>query len=68
MKGGQIIGDLPRLELGTDDAWSNMIIPQFSIEQYGAQLARWMGVSQGYMTDLFGNYGSFDGIDMDLFR
>jgi uncharacterized protein (DUF1501 family) len=68
VKGGQIIGDLPRLELGTDDAWSNMIIPQFSIEQYGAQLARWMGVSQGYMTDLFGNYGSFDGIDMDLFR
>ena len=45
-----------------------MIIPQLSIEQYGAQLARWMGVSQGYMTDLFGNYGSFDDIDMDLFR
>jgi uncharacterized protein (DUF1501 family) len=68
VKGGQIIGDLPRLELNTDDAWSNMIIPQFSIEQYGAQLARWMGVSQGYMTDLFGNFGSFDDIDMDLFR
>jgi uncharacterized protein (DUF1501 family) len=68
VKGGQIIGDLPRLELDTDDAWSNMIIPQFSIEQYGAQLARWMGVSQGYMTDLFGNFGSFDDIDMDLFR
>lgn len=68
VKGGQIIGDLPRLELDTEDAWSNMIIPQFSIEQYGAQLARWMGVSQGYMTDLFGNYGSFDDIDMDLFR
>jgi uncharacterized protein (DUF1501 family) len=68
VKGGQIIGDLPRLELNTDDAWSNMIIPQLSIEQYGAQLARWMGVSQGYMTDLFGNYGSFDDIDMDLFR
>ena len=68
VKGGQIIGDLPRLELNTDDAWSNMIIPQFSIEQYGAQLARWMGVSQGYMTDLFGNYGSFDDVDMDLFR
>ena len=45
-----------------------MIIPQFSLEQYGAQLARWMGVSQGYMTDLFGNYGSFDDIDMDFFR
>lgn len=68
VKGGQIIGDLPRLELNTDDAWSNMIIPQFSIEQYGAQLARWMGVSQGYMTDLFDNFGSFDDIDMDLFR
>jgi uncharacterized protein (DUF1501 family) len=68
VKGGQIIGDLPRLELDTDDAWSNMIIPQFSIEQYGAQLARWMGVSRGYMTDLFGGYGSFDDIDMDLFR
>lgn len=68
VKGGQIIGGLPRLELNTDDAWSNMIIPQFSIEQYGAQLARWMGVSQGYMTDLFSNFGSFDDIDMDLFR
>ena len=68
VKGGQIIGDLPRLELNTDDAWSNMIIPQFSIEQYGAQLARWMGVSQGYMTDLFDNYGRFDDVDMDLFR
>ena len=68
VKGGQIIGGLPRLELNTDDAWSNMIIPQFSIEQYGAQLARWMGVSQGYMTDLFGNFGSFDDIDMDLFH
>ena len=68
VKGGQIIGDLPRLELDTDDAWSNMIIPQFSVEQYGAQLAIWMGVSQGYMTDLFSNYGSFDDVDMDLFR
>jgi uncharacterized protein (DUF1501 family) len=68
VKGGQIIGDLPRLELNTDDAWSNMIIPQFSIEQYGAQVARWMGVSQGYMTDLFDNFGSFDDIDMNLFR
>ena len=67
VNGGQIIGRLPVLELGSSDAWSNMIIPGYSIEQYASQLARWFGVTEGYMPDLFPNINNFDQIDMGLF-
>lgn len=68
VKGGQIIGTLPKLHLGTDDSWSNMIIPTYSVEQYGAQLARWMGITDLNMSEVFPSYGNFDAVDMRLFN
>jgi uncharacterized protein (DUF1501 family) len=46
VKGGQVYGDFPSLELaGPNHVDGGRMLPQFSVDQYAATLAAWFGVS-----------------------
>ncbi|MBL9174581.1 MAG: DUF1501 domain-containing protein [Verrucomicrobiales bacterium] len=59
--GGRVYGRFPDLSLqGPDDCGSRgVLIPSTSTEQYGATLARWMGVSDTDLPSVFGNLANF---------
>lgn len=64
--GGAIHGQMPVLQLGgPDDAGdAGRLIPTQSTEQYGATLARWMGVTEPDIVDIFPNLGNFASSDL----
>jgi len=55
VNGGQIHGEMPQLVLGGDDDSGNdgRIIPTIALDQYAATLAKWMGVSNSDLNDIF---------------
>jgi uncharacterized protein (DUF1501 family) len=61
VKGGDFYGKVATQalngpdDLGTDGRW----IPTTSLEQYGATLARWLGISEGDLPYIFPNIGAF---------
>jgi uncharacterized protein (DUF1501 family) len=61
VKGGDIYGTLPVFVLaGPNDAGNNgRWIPTTSIDQYGATLAQWFGVSAANLSPIFPNLGNF---------
>jgi uncharacterized protein (DUF1501 family) len=61
VRGGSVYGRFPDLALqGPDDCGSRgVLIPSTSTEQYGATLARWMGVSDTDLPSVFGNLSNF---------
>jgi uncharacterized protein (DUF1501 family) len=61
VKGGDFYGRYPTLVLdGPDDAEKEgRWIPTTAVDQYGATLARWLGVSDADMTHVFPNLTSF---------
>ena len=60
VKGGDIYGKMPTLTLGgPDDTTNGRWIPTTSVDEYGATLARWFGVSDTNMTVAFPNIGRF---------
>lgn len=67
VNGGQLIGSLPEFEIGSSDVYENAIIPQYSVEQYAANLAKWFGISGSQISDIFPNYNLFDDVDFGLF-
>ncbi len=62
VKGGKIYGTMPELKLdGKDDARDNgRFIPQYGVDQYGATLAQWMGMSAGDADEIFPNLKNFN--------
>ena len=61
VKGGDMYGRFPSLELqGPDDAGDRGTwIPTTSLDQYGATLASWFGVSGNDLSTVFPNIGNF---------
>lgn len=68
VKGGQVYGEMPTLELnGPDDARSTgRLIPKYSMDQYGATMGKWMGMSESDLEDIFPNLKNFGRSNYDL--
>ncbi len=65
VNGGAMYGSLPSLDIGgpqdTDDA--GRMIPEYSLDQYGATLGSWMGIDGGDLNQIFpylNNFGTSD--------
>ncbi len=65
VNGQQIYGLMPELEIeGPQDAGQGRIIPTTAVDQYGATLARWFGVSDADLGGVFPNLGNFNSTDI----
>lgn len=60
VKGNNIYGTFPVTGLKhTQDVGSGSLLPQFSVDQYGATLASWFGLSATQISDVFPNIKNF---------
>ncbi|MFZ6645370.1 DUF1501 domain-containing protein [Undibacterium sp. TJN25] len=60
VKGGNIYGDFPVTGLKHSlDVGSGSLLPQFSVDQYGATMANWFGLSTTQINDVFPNITNF---------
>jgi uncharacterized protein (DUF1501 family) len=60
VRGGDIYGRMPTLAIGgPDDTSQGRWIPTTSVDEYGATLARWFGVSDTNLSVAFPNIGRF---------
>jgi uncharacterized protein (DUF1501 family) len=66
VQGGQFYGNFPLLSPGGDnDANSRgVLIPTTAVDQYGATLAQWFGVSAASLPAIFPNIGNFASADL----
>ena len=66
VKGGDVYGAFPMPALGgPDDANTRgVLIPTTSIDQYGATMAKWFGVSTSAMPQVFPNLANFTSADV----
>jgi uncharacterized protein (DUF1501 family) len=66
VKGGAMYGQYPQLILGgPDDAETEgRWLPTTSVDQYGATLARWFGVTTADLQAVFANLGQFPASDL----
>lgn len=66
VNGGRVYGAMPDLSPGSlDFAGDGNLIPTLSVDQYGATLARWFGVSDAALLDLcFPNLANFSARDL----
>jgi uncharacterized protein (DUF1501 family) len=76
VRGGDLYGRFPTLgvknannsnfDSSPDQLGNGALLPTTSIDQLGATLARWMGVSDGSLADIFPALGNFDASARDL--
>ncbi|NGZ84703.1 DUF1501 domain-containing protein [Duganella aceris] len=60
VKGGNIYGAFPTTGLGHElDVGSGALLPTTSVDQYGATLASWFGLTATEIADVFPNIGNF---------
>jgi len=66
VQGGRVYGTFPNLALGGPDdcGTRGVLIPSTSTEQYGATLARWLGVPDAQLGSVFSNLGNFGSSDL----
>jgi uncharacterized protein (DUF1501 family) len=65
VRGGRIYGMPPSLVPGSsDDTQGGRFIPSTAVDQYGATLAQWMGVSDSNLSKVFPNIGRFASRDL----
>ena len=61
VNGGRLYGDWPDYALnGAADIGGGRLIPELSINQYGAALGSWMGLSNNDLLDIFPDLSRFD--------
>ncbi len=59
--GGKLYGEWPDYALGgADDIGTGRLIPKLSMNQYGAALGSWMGLSNSDLLDVFPDLGRFE--------
>ncbi|KID55890.1 hypothetical protein JF50_16230 [Pseudoalteromonas luteoviolacea] len=60
INGGTVFGDIPPAELNHElDAGSGRLIPTMSVDQYGAALGQWLGISDTELEQVFPNLNKF---------
>lgn len=59
VKGGQVYGELPLLERDSADDIGDAILPKIATDQYGATLARWLGITDADLDLIFPYLGNF---------
>ena len=60
VQGGRLYGSMPELAVnGPDDTSQGRWIPQVSVDEYSATLARWFGVGATDIPMVFPNIGRF---------
>jgi len=65
VKGRDIYGTFPVTGLGHAlDVGSGALLPTTSVDQYGATLAKWFGVADSQMAEVFPNIGNFSRRDL----
>jgi uncharacterized protein (DUF1501 family) len=65
VRGGRVFGTFPTVAIGSaDDAGQGRLIPTTSVDQYGATLAGWMGVSATGIADIWPRLGRFSSANL----
>jgi len=61
VNGGRLYGDWPNYSVGSEDdiGDAGRIIPQMSLNEYGASLGSWMGLSNSDLLDVFPDLTNF---------
>ncbi|MBW8880628.1 MAG: DUF1501 domain-containing protein [Asticcacaulis sp.] len=60
VKGGQFYGTAPHVSVDTDDqVGQGRLLPSTSVDQFGATMARWFGVSDSEMSVILPRIGNF---------
>jgi uncharacterized protein (DUF1501 family) len=69
VNGNRIAGTWPDVRLkSNDDAGQGRLIPTTSVDQYAAEMARWMGVASSELATVLPNLGRFSTSGLGLFR
>lgn len=67
--GGRFYGRAPHISVNTDDqVGQGRLLPDISVDQYSATLARWFGVSPSEMTSVAPNIGRFASSDLGFMK
>lgn len=68
VQGGRVHGTLPDITPGSNDdsGDAGRIIPAIAVDQYGATLAKWMGVADSDLNDVFPNLSRFSVRDLNF--
>lgn len=68
IQGGEIFNTLPALALGSnDDLDDGRMIPTLSVDQLGANLVKWFGLSESETQFVFPNLNRFDANALNIF-
>lgn len=69
VNGKRWVGQLPAMAVnGPNDVGGGRLLPAISVDQYGATLARWLGVSELALPDVFPRIKSYDSSDLDFMK
>lgn len=60
VRGGDIYGSFPPYVLnGSQDVGGGRLLPTLSVEQYGGTMARWFGLTNSEISNVFPNFANF---------
>jgi uncharacterized protein (DUF1501 family) len=64
VRGGSVYGQFPTVGIDqgsfqNPDMLGNILIPTMSVDQYGATIGRWLGLTEGQLDSIFPNLRNF---------